>query len=85
MLPHDECLAIVRGLWLYLDGALPDTLQERVASHLAECAACRSHVDFAAAFLAALRTYGAPNVAVDSEALRARVLQALRAANDRAF
>ena len=79
---REECLIVVRKLWPYLDGALPDRLQEQVAEHLAECAACSSHFEFARAFLAALHEYGRPNVTFDSDALRTRVVQALRAADD---
>ena len=83
MLRREECLAIVRELWLYLDGALPDELQARVAAHLMECGECSSHVECARAFLAALRMYGQPSATLDSEALRSRVLHRLRAADDR--
>lgn len=74
MASHDECTAIVRQLWPYLDGALPDTYQERVVAHLERCTACRSHFDFEREFLAAVRSAGAGG---DFEPLRARVLAAL--------
>jgi predicted anti-sigma-YlaC factor YlaD len=67
-----------------LDGALPDAIQERVAEHLAECSACSSHFDFARTFLAAVRQYGCPGIALDSADLRARVLEALQSADERA-
>ena len=71
---HDECAAIVRQLWPYLDGALPDALQERVVAHLEGCVNCRSHFDFEREFLTAIRGAG---VAGDFEPLRRRVLSAL--------
>ncbi len=71
----DLCREIVRQLWPYLDGALPDEWQARVAQHLAECDNCRSHYDFERAFLDAVRASGA--VDADFEPLRARVLAAL--------
>ena len=49
------CEAVVRQLWPYLDGALPESERERVVRHLEACAECRSHADFASAFLRAVR------------------------------
>ena len=77
MASHDECAAIVRQLWPFLDGALPDALQERVIAHLERCTNCRSHFDFEREFLAAVRSAGA--AVGDFEPLRARVLSALGA------
>ena len=74
MADHDECTAIVRQLWPFLDGALPDALQERVIAHLESCTTCRSHFDFEREFLTAVRSAGATG---DFEPLRARVLLAL--------
>ena len=70
-----ECEAIVRQLWPFVDGKLPDSDRERVTRHLEECAACLSHFDFARAFLDAV--HAARPEAKDDEALRARVLAAL--------
>lgn len=72
-----DCEAIVRRLWPYLDGALPDTERQRVTDHLAMCKDCRSHFDFARAFLDAVHAIQAPTAT--DEALRARVLAALEA------
>ena len=72
-----ECRKIVRQLWPFLDGVLPDALKEEVAEHLEACANCRSHFDFERAFLEAVRTHGAISVDGQYEALRARVLSAL--------
>ena len=71
------CREIVRQLWPYLDGALPDELQVRVAEHLEACDNCRSHFDFERAFLEAVHESGA--VAGDFESLRSRVVAALTA------
>ncbi len=71
------CREIVRQLWPYLDGALPDDLQVRVSEHLAGCVNCRSHYDFEAAFLDAVRA--SANLGGGFEPLRARVLAALAA------
>lgn len=74
MASHDECTAIVRQLWPFLDGALPDTLQARVVAHLERCTDCRSHFDFEREFLTAVRVAGAFD---DFAPLRTRVLSAL--------
>lgn len=75
-LTRADCDSIVRRLWPYLDGKLPDADRDRVARHLAECAACTSHFDFARAFLDAVRTASGDG---DDEALRDRVVAALAA------
>ncbi|CAN5166694.1 hypothetical protein BH09GEM1_BH09GEM1_23110 [soil metagenome] len=71
----DLCREIVRQLWPYLDGALPDVWQARVVHHLEECVHCRSHYDFERAFLNAVRESGA--VDGDVEHLQTRVVAAL--------
>ena len=72
------CREIVRQLWPFLDGALPDEWQERVIAHLAGCANCRSHYDFERAFLDAVRA--SEPAAGDVGHLRGRVVAALVAA-----
>lgn len=74
---RETCREIVRQLWPYLDGALPDDLQEAVAAHLATCDACRSHYDFERAFLDAVRDSAPMDDAF--EPLRERVVAALTA------
>lgn len=74
MATRDECTTIVRQLWPYLDGALPDAMQARVVAHLEGCVNCRSHFDYEREFLAAVRNAGAAD---DFEPLRDRVLSAL--------
>jgi len=73
----EVCREIVRQLWPYLDGALPDELQVSVSEHLSMCTNCRSHYDFQAAFLDAVRA--SANLGDQFEPLRARVLAALAA------
>jgi RNA polymerase sigma factor (sigma-70 family) len=72
---RSECEEVVRRLWPHLDGTLPDTDRERVTLHLEGCANCRSHFDFALAFLDAVSS--AQPDPYDHERLRARVLAAL--------
>ncbi|MEP6730152.1 MAG: zf-HC2 domain-containing protein [bacterium] len=71
----DACREIVRQLWPYLDGALPDELQARVAEHLAICINCRGHFEFESAFLEAVRATS--SLGDEFEPLRARVVAAL--------
>ena len=73
----ETCREIVRQLWPYLDGALPDEWQARVTAHLEACVTCQSHYDFERAFLDAVRNSGV--VDGEFEPLRARVLSALAA------
>ena len=73
----DLCREIVRQLWPFLDGALPNDWQGRVVQHLEECVNCRSHYDFERAFLDAVRESGA--VDGDFDHLQTRVLAALAA------
>lgn len=73
----EVCREIVRQLWPFLDGALPDEWQARVVEHLEACENCRSHYDFECAFLDAVHNSGA--VVGDFEPLRDRVLAALLA------
>lgn len=75
MPPRSICEAVVRQLWPYLDGAVDESAREMVIVHLEECAMCRSHFDFAQAFLDAVarsRSDVQPN-----DRLRVRVLAAL--------
>jgi anti-sigma factor (TIGR02949 family) len=72
---RSECEAIVRRLWPFVDGMLPDSDRERVTRHLEQCADCLSHFDFARSFLDAV--HAARPADEDDEALRGRVLAAL--------
>jgi anti-sigma factor (TIGR02949 family) len=70
-----DCESIVRRLWPFLDGKLPETDRAIIVDHLARCTECRSHYDFARAFLEAV--HGLAPAGAASERLRARVLAAL--------
>ena len=81
MMTHDDfdstdCDQIVARLWPHLDGALPESERARVIEHLRSCTDCRSHFDFAQAFLDAVAS-ARPAHATPDEKLRTRVLAAL--------
>ena len=72
-----DCETAVRRLWDFLDGELDPARRVEVEAHLAVCRRCSPHFAFAHAMVAALEASergGAP-----PDALRARVLAALRA------
>ena len=71
-----DCDEIVARLWPHLDGALPESERAAIVAHLESCTACRSHFDFAQAFLDAVAR-ARPARATADHALRARVLAAL--------
>lgn len=75
MPPRSICEAVVRQLWPYLDGAVDESAREMVIAHLEECVMCRSHFEFAQAFLDAVAR-SRSDVQPD-ERLRVRVLAAL--------
>jgi anti-sigma factor (TIGR02949 family) len=72
-----SCAEAVRVLWDYLDTELDAVLRERVREHLVECAHCRDHYTFEGNFLRAVE--GLMDQPIDTTALRARILDALRA------
>jgi anti-sigma factor (TIGR02949 family) len=74
---RSTCEAVVRQLWPYLDGAVDESFRERIVVHLETCAMCKSHFDFANAFLEAV-SRSRSDVPADDR-LRARVVQALSA------
>jgi anti-sigma factor RsiW len=74
---HDDCEAIVRRLWPYLDDALSESDRERVIRHLEECDACTSHFRFAEEFLRAV--HQARPAHEDFTRLQSRVSAALAA------
>ena len=74
---RDDCRTIVRQLWPFLDGALPDDMKDRVVEHLEGCTNCRSHFDFEREFLAAIRLHGDTVPDADVEPLQRRVMAAL--------
>ena len=73
-----ECEEVVGRLWPHLDGALPESERERVIAHLQDCAGCRSHYDFARAFLSAV--HDARSDTAEFAALEERVSRALATA-----
>ena len=73
----EECQAIVRQMWPYLDDVLSTSDRDLVAQHVATCAKCQSHFVFARSFLDAVRMAQGP--AADFPALQHKVVAALRA------
>lgn len=73
---YTDCDEIVARLWPYLDGALPESERAGIVAHLESCTACRSHFDFAQAFLEAV-ALARPATATADQQLRSRVLAAL--------
>jgi predicted anti-sigma-YlaC factor YlaD len=71
----NDCESIVRRLWPFLDGKLAEIDRGIIVAHLADCVNCRSHFDFARAFLEAVHKVRPPAAA--SDRLQARVLAAL--------
>jgi anti-sigma factor (TIGR02949 family) len=74
---RSTCEAVVRQLWPYLDGAVDESARESIIAHLETCEACRSHFEFAQAFLDAVAR-SRSNIPPDNR-LRGRVLAALTA------
>jgi anti-sigma factor (TIGR02949 family) len=72
-----DCEAVMRQLWDYLDDELTPEREEAVRAHLAVCKRCYPQYNFEAAFLRALSA--TPRVHSRPDALRTRVLMALRA------
>ena len=72
-----DCHSIVRRLWPYLDGKLPDSDRAIIAEHLRGCTNCSSHFDFARAFLEAVQHLRPSEE--DTDALRDKVVAALAA------
>ena len=70
-----ECEAVVRQLWPFLDGALPESDRELIVAHLERCDNCSSHFAFARSFLEAVREAKMP--ADHYGSLRVRVMRSL--------
>jgi hypothetical protein len=70
-----RCEEVVLQLWPLLDGALPERMREPVMEHLADCAGCSSHRDFARAFIGAVRRATPDDAQFDR--LRSRVERAI--------
>lgn len=72
-----SCADAVSMLWDYLDGELDESRRQQIRAHLEECGHCRDQYTFEGAFLNAVdRLIDEP---IDVAALRARILNALRA------
>ena len=74
---RSTCEAVVRQLWPYLDGAVDESARKLIILHMQECTMCKSHFDFAQAFLEAVAR-SRSNIPTDDR-LRGRVLAALAA------
>jgi anti-sigma factor (TIGR02949 family) len=74
---RSTCEAVVRQLWPYLDGAVDESMRGTIVDHLETCTMCKSHFDFAQAFLDAVAR-SRSDVPGDVR-LRGRVLAALSA------
>lgn len=74
-----DCSTAVRRLWDYLDGRLPAMSRGEVEAHLAICAGCPPHFEFARTMKRALADAAPPDMLPEDEArLRARVRDVLR-------
>jgi anti-sigma factor (TIGR02949 family) len=73
----EECLAVVRHLWDFLDDQLTDAQAERLRRHIGECEICHRYRLYQETFLDAMASYrarfGAPS------RVKAKVLELLRA------
>ena len=76
-----ECEAVVRQLWPFVDGMVSETQREFIVDHLAQCEPCKSHFDFAKAFLEAVHE-AKPHFDVE-DGLNERVMAALAGAGYR--
>ena len=76
-----ECEAVVRQLWPFVDRMVSETQREFILDHLEQCEPCKSHFDFAKAFLEAVHE-AKPHFDVD-EGLNERVIAALAGAGYR--
>ena len=69
-----DCAAAVRRLWDYLDGRVSVAARGEIEAHLATCAMCPPHFEFAERMKASLATAAASAMPEEHEQrLRARV------------
>jgi anti-sigma factor (TIGR02949 family) len=73
-----DCEAVVRALWDYLDRQLSEADLAAIDAHLAVCEKCRAHAEFERRLIDEIRAVRAQQD--EPDALRARVLAALRRA-----
>lgn len=71
-----DCRTAVQQLWDYLDQELDATRMAQVTEHVARCAECAEHVQFARTFLSALSA--SRSDVPDAQALQSRVVEALQ-------
>lgn len=71
-----DCGHVVRRLWDYLDGVLPEDQRAQVVAHLEECAACTAHFEFERSFLDTVSRLRREDS--EFEHLRDQVIAALR-------
>lgn len=76
--PKLDCRSALQQLWDYMDGELTPERMAAVKRHVAECAHCVPHAEFAERFLAAL--HDTRDARCCPEALRARVVAKLKEA-----
>lgn len=76
--PKVDCRAAMIQLWDYMDGELTPERMKGVERHLAECAHCHPHGEFAERFLAVLHETREDRPC--PQEVRAKVIAALRAA-----
>ena len=73
-----DCATAVRRLWDYLDGRLSAPAHDEVEAHLATCAKCPPHFEFAERMKRSLAAAAVPAISREDEArLRGRVRSAL--------
>jgi anti-sigma factor (TIGR02949 family) len=75
----DDCLAVLRHVWDYLDGRLTEDAAERLRTHLEKCPPCREYQLFQQSYLAAMARLKARQSAPWH--VRAKVLAALAKAS----
>lgn len=78
MMPMNDCDAVMRQFWDYLDGELNDETMAAIDAHVHECSRCNPHIQFERAFQEALRAAREP--VAELTPLRERVRAALAAA-----
>lgn len=73
-----DCDAVLRQLWDFLDGELPESRLREIEAHVKLCDMCGPHVSFERTFKAAVRAAHAAEV--PAAALGERIRSALRSA-----
>jgi anti-sigma factor RsiW len=62
-----DCVTAVRRLWDYLDGRLAADARDEVEAHLATCALCPPHFEFAERMKRSLAATAVPAISNDDE------------------